>query len=226
LSARVTECLVEDGLPCELAAGTAREREAVVKRFRRGDAALLVASPEVIATLGSDLDVVVEADPWSTLPSSGEGVFVPRIVYRLYIAGTVEERMAVWLRTGSPFAAPFLDADPAAVAALDDSALAGLFDAIPNDVEPIDETEPDEDDDEPRSTKVISLLPEGSSAPTKPPPSEPPVVEEAPAEEPSEPEPAPCAEASPSRETSREQARAPGESAAAPAARACGEVRA
>jgi hypothetical protein len=197
LSARVTECLVEDGLPCELAAGTAREREAVVKRFRRGDAALLVASPEVIATLGSDLDVVVEADPWSTLPSSGEGVFVPRIVYRLYIAGTVEERMAVWLRTGSPFAAPFLDADPAAVAALDDSALAGLFDAIPNDVEPIDETEPDEDDDEPRSTKVISLLPEGSSAPTKPPPSEPPVVEEAPAEEPSEPEPAPAPKRAP-----------------------------
>lgn len=195
LAERVTECLIEDGLPCELAAGTAREREAVVKRFRRGEAGLLVAAPEVVASLGSELDVVVEADPWSALASFAEGAVAPRLVYRLYIAGTVEERMATWLRAGSPLAKPFLDADPAAVAALDEGALAGLFDGIPSDVDPIDDTSVDDDEEEDgaRSTKVISLLPEGASVPTKVPSSEPaPPEEVAVAEEPaSEPPVAP-----------------------------------
>ncbi len=133
--------LTDAAIPFVTLTGRTRNRERVIKRFQEGDAPLFLISLKA-GGVGLNLtaaDTVIHFDPWwnpavenqATDRAHRIGQTKPVFVYKLIVAGSIEEKILALQEKKAGLAAGILSDDAAALAKFSESDISALLAPLP-----------------------------------------------------------------------------------------------
>jgi len=137
----IHEQLVEAGIGCVMLTGDTQNREAVVRRFQEGTVPVFLISLKA-GGVGLNLtaaDTVIHYDPWWNPAAENQasdrahriGQDKPVFVYKLIVAGSIEERIVALQEKKAALAEGILGNDEAALEKFGENDLAALFEPLP-----------------------------------------------------------------------------------------------
>ncbi len=136
----IHEQLVEAGIGCVMLTGDTQNREAVVRRFQEGTVPVFLISLKA-GGVGLNLtaaDTVIHYDPWWNPAAENQasdrahriGQDKPVFVYKLIVAGSIEERIVALQEKKAALAEGILGNDAAALEKFGENDLAALFEPL------------------------------------------------------------------------------------------------